>query len=116
MVDLWTTSLPKDLFYQGPKVLQLFSLSIQLEAHSSSRYSILPAMSMDGILSVDIVEGSFDSMKFAHFIDGLLDRMSPYPGPNSVIVMDNCSIHKSPLVIEMIEERRASLYQAKVTF
>lgn len=70
-----------------------------------NRYSILPAMSMDGILSVSIVEGAFDGMRFARFIDGLLHQMSPFPGSNSVIVMDNCAIHKHPLVLELIEEQ-----------
>jgi hypothetical protein len=31
--------------------------------------------------------------------------MNHFPGPNSVIVMDNCSIHKSEIIREMIEER-----------
>lgn len=31
--------------------------------------------------------------------------MQPYPAPNSVIVMDNCRIHKSPRIREMIEAR-----------
>lgn len=62
-------------------------------------------MSMDGILSVSIVEGSFDAMRFARFIDGLLDQMNPFPGRNSVVVMDNCAIHKHPIIREMIEER-----------
>jgi transposase len=31
--------------------------------------------------------------------------MQPYPAPNSVIVMDNCRIHKSPRIREMIETR-----------
>jgi hypothetical protein len=69
------------------------------------RYSILPALSMDGILAVDIIEGSFTSKKFARFIDGLLDQMNPYPGPNSVIIMDNCRIHKSEAILDMIRER-----------
>ena len=69
------------------------------------RYSVLPAICLDGILTVKILEGSFDSDSFARFIDGLLCHMNPFPGPNSVIVMDNCRIHKSDLVREMIEER-----------
>ncbi|TFY51280.1 hypothetical protein EVG20_g11074 [Dentipellis fragilis] len=69
------------------------------------RYSLLPAISLDGIMALDIVEGAFKSLTFAEFIDGLLDRMNPFPGPNSVIVMDNCAIHKSPIVLEMILER-----------
>ena len=31
--------------------------------------------------------------------------MQPYPGPNSVIVMDNCQIHKHPEIQDMIYER-----------
>ena len=69
------------------------------------RYSILPALSLDGILALEITEGSFTKFKFAEFIDGLLTRMNPFPEPNSVIVMDNCKIHKSELIQEMIRER-----------
>jgi len=68
-------------------------------------YSLLPALSLDGILCLDIIEGSFNAARFAQFIDGLLCVMNPYPGPNSVIVMDNCSIHKDRTIIEMVEER-----------
>lgn len=52
-----------------------------------------------------VIEGSYDSDSFARFIDGLLYHMNPFPGPNSVIVMDNCQIHKSDLVHEIIEGR-----------
>lgn len=62
-------------------------------------------MSLDGMLHVDIVEGSFDSEKFARFIGRLLDQMNHFPGPNSVIVMDNCKIHKSETILDMIRER-----------
>jgi hypothetical protein len=54
---------------------------------------------------VDIVEGSFNAELFAHFIEGLLDNMNPWPGPNSVIVMDNCRIHHADFILEMIERR-----------
>ncbi len=71
----------------------------------TSRYSILLALSLDGILTVDIVEGSFNKVHFAHFIDGLLGVMNLYPLPNSVIVMDNCRIHKCPKILDMIMVR-----------
>lgn len=74
-------------------------------AYIMTRYSVLPAICLDGILTVKILEGSFNSDSFAEFIDGLLCHMNPFPGPNSVVVMDNCSIHKSDLVREMIETR-----------
>lgn len=64
---------------------------------------------MDGILSVDIVEGSFNKVSFARFVDGLLGQMNQFPGPNSVIVMDNCRIHKSETILEMIRERYVCL-------
>jgi transposase len=50
---------------------------------------------------------SFNSSKFKDFIAGLLDQMQPYPAPNSVIVMDNCRIHKVPVIQEMIKARYA---------
>ncbi|KAF8198600.1 hypothetical protein BJ912DRAFT_845594 [Pholiota molesta] len=64
-------------------------------------YSILPVLSLDGIIAVDIVEGSYNKQHFAHFISGLLDQMNPFPLSNSVIV-DNCRIHKDPVILEMI--------------
>jgi len=68
------------------------------------RYSILPALTLDGIIAIDIIEGSFSTSEFACFIDGLLGRMNPYPGPNSVIE-DNCQIYKSEVILEMIHEQ-----------
>lgn len=70
-----------------------------------NRYSVLPALSLDGILYVKIVQGSFKYDSFGEFIDGLLDQMNPFPGRNSVIVMDNCRIHKLEEVLERIIER-----------
>lgn len=62
-------------------------------------------MSLDGILHVDIQKGSYNAQGFRTFIDGLLDEKNPYPLPNSVIVMDNASIHKGPEIREMVEAR-----------
>jgi hypothetical protein len=32
------------------------------------RYTILPALSLDGIIGLDIMEGSYDKQKFKDFI------------------------------------------------
>jgi hypothetical protein len=70
------------------------------------RFSVLPAITLnDGIIHCSIAEGSFCGETFAEFISGLLDHMNPYPAPNSVIVMDNCRIHKDPRILETIHER-----------
>ncbi len=71
----------------------------------SIRYSILPAITLDGIIECKIVEGSFDTKLFMAFIKDVLAKMQPFPSPNSVIVMDNCKIHKSPEIKELIESR-----------
>jgi hypothetical protein len=68
-------------------------------------FSILPALSLNGILSMKIVEGSFDTVLFYQFIDELLDNMQPFPARNSVIVMDNCPIHKFPQIRALIADR-----------
>ena len=52
-----------------------------------------------------IVEGAFNTDLFIAFIKDLLLNMQPFPAPNSVIVMDNCSIHKAPEIRELIESR-----------
>jgi DDE superfamily endonuclease len=73
-----------------------------------SRFSVLPAISLtDGVLYCSIVEGSFCTETFSQFIERLLDKMEPYPSPNSVIVMDNCRIHKHRDIVAIIEARCA---------
>ncbi|KAF8219841.1 hypothetical protein L208DRAFT_1337414, partial [Tricholoma matsutake] len=59
-------------------------------------YSLLPALSVNGVIYSKIVKGSFTARRFYNFIDGLLDHMQPFPLPNLVIVMDNACIHKDP--------------------
>lgn len=70
-----------------------------------ARYSVLPALSLDGMLFLKVVEGSFDGQLFLAFITDLLDFMEPFPSNNSVLVMDNCAIHKSDAIREVIESR-----------
>lgn len=98
-----------ELFLCARKEVRLQLHIISLGTLTTYRYSILPAISLDGILDCNIVEGSFNTRKFKDFIEGLLDHMQPYPAPNSVIVLDNCRIHKDPEIIEMVESRYVSV-------
>jgi DDE superfamily endonuclease len=56
----------------------------------------------DGILHCEVIKGSFRAGTFALFIQNLLEYMQPDPQSNLVIVMDNCCIHKSAYIQEMI--------------
>ena len=79
--------------------------TVELSANFFGSYSLLPALSLDGIIWAKVVEGSFTSIRFQTFIEELLERMQPFPGPNSVIVMDNARIHKHPDIINTILAR-----------
>ena len=65
-------------------------------------YSLLPALSLDGVIVAKVVEGSFTALLFQEFILHLLDHMQPFPLPSSVIIMDNAHIHKKLEIIQMI--------------
>ena len=58
-----------------------------------NRFSILPAISLQGVLHLDILTKSWTGIDFQSFVETLLDRMNPFPLPNSVLVCDNASAH-----------------------
>ena len=66
---------------------------------------MLPALSLDGTLYLTAQRDAYKSDDFMCFIRGLLNVMNPYPARNSIIVMDNASIHKAATLRPMIEER-----------
>ena len=57
----------------------------------------------EGVLHCDIIEGSFDTASFCGFVEHTLDHMQPFLASNSVIVMDNCRIHKHIDIQNLIE-------------
>ena len=69
-----------------------------------SKYSILPALSLDGILHLEVVENAVTGAAFRRFVEGLLPRMNKWPLPNSVLVVDNASIHKVAGIRELVED------------
>ena len=90
------------------------SIDIQIDCLLSylphpTRDSVLPALSLkEGVLHCDILEGSFDTTSFYRFIKHTLDLMQPFPGPNSVIVIDNCKIHNHPDIQNLIDSQSVS--------
>ena len=74
------------------------------------RISILAAFTIEGFLDWAIIPGTFTSDLFLHvtteqFVDWrgfvrepmLLSHVGGYPGPRSVVVLDNASVHGDPL-------------------
>jgi transposase len=69
------------------------------------RYSILPVLTLDGLITYDVVPGSVTSERFLEFLRELVIPLTnPYPGPRSVLVLDNCSIHHSEEVRALVED------------
>lgn len=77
----------------------------QARKYIFSSSSVLPALSLDSVLHLDVKPRSWKGATLYHFVDPLLDKMNPYLATNSVIVMDNTSIHHSLEVQELVEAR-----------
>ena len=63
--------------------------------HHSTRWSILPALTVNGFLNETlVVQGSVNGEMFADWLENnILPQCNPYPGPQSILVLDNCSTH-----------------------
>ena len=92
------------------------------------RFSILPILTLDGIIAYDIIEGSVTSDRFLQFLRELvvsfhliciqifstliclqLPLTNPYPGPRSVLILDNCQIHHSEEIRQLVEDEARKL-------
>ena len=74
-----------------------------------TKYSILPALSLDGILHLEVVENTITGNIFRQFIQGLLPQMNEWPLPNSVLIVNNAVIHKVASTQELVEGRGVHL-------
>jgi hypothetical protein len=65
----------------------------------SERWSILPAYTVDGFITWDIVHGSYTAQMFEEFIEHqVFPLCNPYPHPRSILCMDNAPIHQSEVL------------------
>jgi transposase len=69
------------------------------------RYSLLPALTVNGIIYSHIKEGAYNGDQFMAWLEGLLEVMNPYPASNSVLILDNCRIHHVEGVEELCAQR-----------
>ena len=85
----------------------------------SKKWSILPLYTCDGFLDWKIIHGSFNADLFVQFLEEhVIPHTTPYPGPRSVLIMDNCKIHHDevsdiPCILQVdIADDSASLRSA----
>ena len=75
--------------------------------------SLLCTMSLEGILTCNLVRGVVDGEKFLDFIDKcVMPTLMPFNGtnPSSIVIMDNCAIHHVPEVTDLIQQTGALIY------
>ncbi|KAF8169664.1 hypothetical protein BJ912DRAFT_912720 [Pholiota molesta] len=76
------------------------------------RYSLVAAMSQQGYIAAHIVPGSLDAFAFFDFIvEDVLPVMKPFPDENSVLIMDNCRIHHTETLQEVLNDSRLCFLQ-----
>ena len=69
------------------------------------RYSAIGILSTEGVEDVYITDGTVDGDKFLEFVrQNLLPLLMPFNGqnPNSIVILDNASIHHVDQVVELI--------------
>jgi len=70
----------------------------------SERWSILPALTVDGYLDYVVYQGAITKEIFLDFVEQkVLPHCNPRPSPRSVLVLDNASIHKSLRLKELCD-------------
>jgi transposase len=74
------------------------------------RYQILPAYTSESILAASIYKGVTDTAIFEEFLENvLLPKCGKYPAKNSVIVMDNATIHHSERIPQLCADAGVKL-------
>ena len=60
-------------------------------------------MTVDGYIACQVYSGAVNADTFNAFVEHeLLPLCNPYPGPNSIIVMDNALIHRSDVWVRSV--------------
>ena len=69
----------------------------------TERWSLLPVYTIDSFFNWEIIQGSFTAELFNAFVENsVLPFCNPYPGPRSVLVIDNAKIHHNEVPSTLI--------------
>ena len=72
----------------------------------SKNITVIAAMTTLGILHYSILDGNGNRERFLHFVDDLAHHRDAAALPNdSILIMDNCTIHHGAQVQEVLEIR-----------
>lgn len=69
------------------------------------RINAIASMSIEGMITLELVTGSVNGDIFFDFLRGsLIPNMQPFPNSRSVLLMDNCSIHHTEDVVALLKQ------------
>lgn len=77
----------------------------------NNRWNVLPAYTIEGYLPGYLCtqEPITQELFVEWLVQTVLPHCNPFPGPRSVIVMDNATIHHAPAVAEILEANNVRL-------
>ena len=65
------------------------------------RHSILPTYSLDGVIAFEIFQSFYTKALYCWFIKQyVLPQCNAFPGPRSVLIIDNASAHRSQVSLQ----------------
>ena len=73
------------------------------ELKKSKKWSILLVYTQDEYIAWDIIHGSYTIELFNQFIETwVIPNTNPFPGPNSVLIIDNAKIHRNEVQLKLM--------------
>lgn len=89
-----TGSNRKDHFRKFGYQLRGLTPVYHRDTNKGTRVSSIVAMNSEGLLGYELLIGTTNGDTFFDFVRGtLIPNMQPFPAMNSILIMDNCSIH-----------------------
>jgi len=74
------------------------------------RLSALCSFDVGGFVDYELTEGTFDRETFLDAAERVIcDHITPFPGPRSIVLIDNASIHRSVRLMEAVNARGGML-------
>ncbi|EHS64817.1 uncharacterized protein PGTG_21075 [Puccinia graminis f. sp. tritici CRL 75-36-700-3] len=79
-------------------------------SRATHRFNVIPAVSMDGLVTVLVQQETVCRNTYEFYLEHiLLPMMNPFPGPRSVLVLDNASFHHNGRIVQLVEARGCRL-------